>query len=158
MRYSLFWSLMALFIVLFFAHGENTEMPAADAKELWNYITKTSPYSKWEFWDGHEGMQPGNAPHGPYHKVFVNKTLKNASQVPVPYGSIQVKESFDENKQMMALTVMYKIRGYNPSAGDWFWVKYSVQGTAGPFGKVQGCIGCHSAKADNDYIIVHSIT
>jgi len=28
----------------------------------------------------------------------------------------------------MPPTVMYKVEGYNPDAGDWFWVKYSPQG------------------------------
>ena len=52
---------------------------------------------------------------------------------------------------------MYKIKDYNPSAGDWYWVKYSLTGKAGPYGKVQGCIGCHAVKADNDYITIHDI-
>jgi len=30
---------------------------------------------------------------------------------------------------------MYKVAGYNPGAGDWFWAKYSPQGKADKFGK-----------------------
>ena len=47
---------------------------------------------------------------------------------------------------------MYKIKGYNPSAGDWFWAKYNPDGTVAAQGRVKACIDCHSAKKDNDYI------
>ena len=41
------------------------DMPGPNAKELWNYIMKVSPYQKRSFWPDHQGMQPGHAPHGP---------------------------------------------------------------------------------------------
>ncbi len=46
------------------------EMPGPDPNELWEYITKSSPYKEWSFWSDHQGMQPGRAPHGPLHKVY----------------------------------------------------------------------------------------
>lgn len=151
-----FGILLSAIIVLASA-GPYSEMPAADAQELWDYITKVSPYTDWGFWEDHKDMHPGNAPHGPFHKIFVNETLLNATGVPAPYGSIQVKESYNNNKEKVALTVMYKIKGFNPEAGDWYWARYSLDGKAGPMGKVQGCIGCHAVKADNDYMLVHSL-
>ncbi len=48
------------------------EMPGPDPDSLWKHITKESPYTKWGFWPDHQGMQPGRAPHGPLHKVYVN--------------------------------------------------------------------------------------
>jgi hypothetical protein len=48
-------------------------MPGADPDALWHYITKVSPYKEWSFWPDHQGMQPGRAPHGPLHKVYVNR-------------------------------------------------------------------------------------
>jgi hypothetical protein len=32
--------------------------------------------------------------------------------------------------ELKAITVMYKIKDYNPADGDWFWVKYSPDGKA----------------------------
>jgi len=146
----------AIFLVsLSFAPRE--DMPTADAGEFWGFITKSSPYKEWNFWDDHADMQPGRAPHGPFHRVYVNDILLNADGVPAPYGSIQVKESFNNDKQLMNITVMYKLKDFNPSAGDWWWAKYDLDGKAGPAGKVQGCIGCHGVRADNDYILVHDL-
>lgn len=137
--------------------SQESSLPSPDADALWNFITKVSPYKDWGFWEDHKEMQPGNAPHGPFHKVFVNDILLAAQGVPAPYGSIQVKESFNQAKTKVAITVMYKIKDFNPDAGDWYWVKYSLAGKGEPAGKVQGCIGCHAMKADNDYILVHSL-
>jgi hypothetical protein len=139
------------------AFAGQKQMPGPNAAEFWNYITKTSPYKEWKFWGDHSGMQPGNAPHGPFHKVYVNDTILNADSIPVPYGSMVVKESFNDIKKMTAITVMYKVKDFNPEAGDWYWVRFSTEGKSGPEGKVDMCIGCHKAKADNDYIFVHQI-
>lgn len=132
------------------------EMPSPEAGSLWKYISKTSPYTSWGFWPDHQGLQEGDAPHGPLHKVFVNEPGLTSTHAPVNNGTIIVKENIGKDKELKALTVMYKVKGYNPDAGDWFWVKYGTDGTADKAGKVQGCIGCHGGMADNDYIMVHS--
>jgi len=131
------------------------EMPDADAEALWKYITEESPYTKWSFWPDHQGMQEGRAPHGPLHKVYVNAPALNSDKPPVAYGAIQVKESYNEDKELKAITVMYKVKGYNPDDGDWFWAKYSPEGKADKAGKPAGCIGCHGTRAKNDFILVH---
>ena len=139
------------------AHALQDQMPGPNAEEFWTYITKTSPYTEWKFWDDFSGLQPGNSPHGDFVKVYVNDILYNADSTPVPYGSIQVKEAYNKDKKMTAITVMYKVEGYNPDAGDWYWARFSTDGRGGPEGKVNMCIGCHRPKANNDYIYVHSI-
>ena len=131
------------------------DMPGADPAALWNHITKTSPYTKWAFFPDHQGMQPGRAPHGPLHKVYVNDRALNSPKPPVQYGSIIVKENYSKAKELKAITVMYKVQGYNPGDGDWFWVKYTLDGEAKPFGKPKGCVGCHGTRAKNDFILVH---
>jgi hypothetical protein len=131
------------------------EMPKTDPDALWQYITKESPYEKWEFWPDHQGMQPGRAPHGPLHKVYVNDRAINSPKPPVQYGSIAVKENYGKDKELKAITVMYKVAGYNSDAGDWFWAKYSPEGKADKFGKPAGCVGCHGTRAKNDFILVH---
>ena len=131
------------------------DMPGADPDNLWNYITKVSPYTKWAFWPDHLGMQPGRAPHGPLHKVYVNEPALKSKTAPVQYGSIEVKENYSPAKELKAITVMYKIKGFNPKDGDWFWVKYTPQGKAEKSGKPKGCIGCHGTRVKNDFILVH---
>ena len=141
----------SLFVTLAFA-----QMPSATSDGLWKYITKESPYSKWSFWPDHKGMQSGRAPHGPLHKVYVNDQALKSAHV-LPYGAIVVKENYGKDKKLKAITVMYKMKDANPAAGDWLWAKYSPSGKGAKFGKVTGCINCHSARADNDYIFVHEL-
>ena len=136
-----------------FAFGE---MPGPDAKSLWKYITETSPYTSWGFWPDHKGLQEGDAPHAPLHKVFVNEVGLKSAHAPVNINTILVKENIGNDQKLKALTVMYKIKGYNPDAGDWFWVKYGNNGKVAKSGKPSGCIDCHSGAADSDYIMVHS--
>ncbi len=147
-------SMLIVFSLVIVASAED-KMPEANAQALWNYITKVSPYKTWSFWPDHKGMQKGRAPHGPWHKVYVNDKALNSSKAPVHYGAIEVKENYDNSKKLKVITVMYKVKGYNPAAGDWFWVKYRLNGKADKFGKPKGCIRCHGVRADNDYISVH---
>ena len=133
----------------------SAEMPRRDPASLWNYITKVSPYQQWSFWPDHQGMQPGRAPHGPLHKVYVNDRALNSVRPPVQCGSIEVKENYNKAREIKAITVMYKVYGYNPKDGDWFWAKYTPDGKAKPFGKPAGCIGCHGTRASNDFVLVH---
>lgn len=151
--------LVILFSFVFFAalfYGSAwAEMPQDDARELWEYITVESPYTEWSFWADHQGMQPGRAPHGPLHKVYVNSRGINSPQAPVQYGTIEVKENFNKQKELQAITVMYKLNDYNPEDGDWFWVKYSPEGKVDKAGKPAGCVGCHGTRAQNDFILVH---
>jgi hypothetical protein len=148
------FAVMALAFIIGSAVGE--DMPGANVDEFWTYISETLPYTQWAFFEDHKDMQPGKAPHGPFHKVYVNDILKKAEGAPVPNGSILVKESYNEQKQKTAITVMYKIDGYNPAAGDWWWARYSTEGKGGPAGKLEMCLGCHQAKKANDYVFVHT--
>lgn len=149
-----------LLVVMFFSLGLSSfaiaEMPGPDAQALWKHITETSPYTSWGFWPDHKGLQEGDAPHAPLHKVFVNEPGLTSAHAPVNFNTIVVKENIGKDKKLKALTVMYKVEGYNPDAGDWFWVKYGTNGTVDKSGKPAGCINCHGGAADSDYILVHS--
>ncbi len=135
------------------------ELPAADAQALWTYIAETSPYTGWGTWpdESFKGYLPSGAPHAKVVKIFVNDVgLNVASKFPgeMPEGTIIVKdnykgESVDSPGELDAVTVMYKVKGYNPEGGDWFWAKYKPDGTADAAGKVAGCIGCHFGIAGN---------
>lgn len=51
---------------------------------------------------------------------------------------------------------MYKVDGYNSSAGDWFWAKYGTDGKIMSEGKVDGCINCHTKVKQKDYLFSYS--
>jgi hypothetical protein len=147
-----------LAVVMMLSVGSLTmaeDMPSPDGDALWNYISKVSPYTKWSFWPDHEGMVDGRAPHGPQHKVFVNKQALDSTAPPLQYGAIEVKENYSKTDELKAITVMYKIKDYNPKNGDWFWAKYSPTGETLKAGKLKGCIGCHSTRVANDFVLVH---
>lgn len=144
-----------LAIIAAFSTAARAEMPGPDPAAVWTYITQTSPYQQWKMWPDHQGMQPGRAPHGPFHIVYVNDQAYQSTQPPLADGSIQVKESYTEDKKLAAISIMYKVKGYNPGAGDWFWANYDPDGKAGPYGQPNGCISCHGVRANNDYVTVH---
>lgn len=134
-------------------------LPAAEGEALWNYITQENPYQNWEFWPGYEGMYPGQSPHGAYLKLYANKAAIKAVRAgdPMPAGAILVKENYGKDKNtLMAVTPMYKVEGYNPEGGDWFWGKYGPEGKIMKAGKVGGCIGCHRTAENRDYIITEA--
>ena len=69
-------------------------------------------------------------------------------------GEFVVKENYSPDKNLAAVTVMYKQTGYNAEGGDWFWLKYASDGTIQKEGKVGGCIGCHAAVKSNDWLFI----
>ena len=129
-------------------------MPGADAAALWKYITEENPYLGYQYWPGKTGFYEGTEPHGVILKTFVNAKAYLAitqKQGVFPDGSIIAKENYSPKKKLGAITVMYKVKGYNAAANDWYWVKYDPKGMAQKEGKVKGCIDCHGVKKDNDY-------
>jgi len=128
--------------------------PPTDGAGLWQYLNSTSPYWKWDMWPGKGKFYPGTAPHGALLTTYVNKAaydgIKARTGV-LPYGSIIVKENYKPDKKPAAVTVMYKVKGYNPDGGDWFWVKYDPHGVVLAQGKVPMCISCHDKR--NDYVM-----
>jgi hypothetical protein len=150
--------LAMMLVVLLMAAGLSlaaSAQQAPDPGRLWTHITKSSPYTQWDHWPGHVGMQPGKSPHGELHRVFVNQQALSSSAPAASYGSIVVKENYDAEKQLTALTVMFKVKDFNPKHGDWFWTKFAPDGTVLAEGKPGPCISCHSAAADNDFIFLH---
>ncbi len=113
----------------------------ADPGKVWTHITQCNPYLGWGTWPGYPGIYPGKSPHGAFLKLYANGLALKAAREgkPMPQGAIIVKENYGKDqKTLMAITPMYKVEGYNPEAGDWFWAKYAPDGTVAKSGKVQG--------------------
>jgi len=160
------WLWLSVFIVVFIAiaslfisAGDDDNMPNPDGSQLWNYITDTNPYENWGNWPGFEGIYEGQSPHGAYLKLYVNPEAKTAIESgyrKMPDNAILVKENYNEEKKLLSVTTMYKVKNYNPEAGDWFWAKYGTDGKIMEEGKVNSCIGCHNIKSSDDYIYTFS--
>ena len=131
-----------------------------DGKRLWKRITVESDYREYSQWPAHDGMRPGQSPHGVWHSVYGNNTLFDAlpaENAEAPEGAIIVKENFDADKALKSLTVMAKVSEWDEDNGDWFWANYRPDGTINAEGSVGGCISCHEGMKDNDYVIINPL-
>ncbi|TAL24954.1 MAG: hypothetical protein EPN94_06195 [Nitrospirae bacterium] len=133
-------------------------LPGPNAEKLYEYIVRYKPYTEWELWPKKGKFYEGAEPHGAPLTTFVNDAAFHSifEKKGMADGSIIVKENIADKKSV-TLTVMYKIKGYNPDAGDWFWAKYNPDGKVEASGKVKGCIDCHSKMKDNDYIFTGKV-
>lgn len=103
----------------------------------------------------------GHSPHGDKVKLYANRAAA-VSPDELPSGSILVKENFDSTgTKLMAVTVMYRYKGFAPESGDWHWTKYEANGTVSTMngmrvsGRVNMCIECHKAAGGDDYVFAN---
>lgn len=139
------------------------EMPAGGEKDVMfaNMAWKAMQgYGKWPI---KTEMYPGKSPHGKFLKMYYSVVNVDGK----PYHVI-VKDNFDGERKLAAVTVMVQREaGYDPDNNDWFWAKYSPDGTidknpagmalAGRVGKGmdQGCIPCHKGAMNDDYVFMN---
>lgn len=115
---------------------------------------------------GSTEMMPGNSPHGAFVTVVVNDVaLKSieAGNAVFDDGSLIVKKNYGPDKAFGAYTIMYKVAGYYPDGGDWYWAKYDEAGVSDLEGeavkmmfaeKGEGCIACHAKVTDQDWVFL----
>lgn len=119
-----------------------------------NLSDEIDGYQSWDTFPGFEEWEIGTSVHGDYVKYFVNTTAKNNLKG-LPDGSIIVKEGYSNSKELKAVTVMKRIEGFDPEAGDWFWARYTPDGSlthaGGRAGGTASCVDCHSKADGNDY-------
>ncbi len=129
-------------------------LPGPNAEKLLEYITKLNPYPRWSLWPGKAKLYTGTEPHGSFLTTYANDAAQSAirHEQKMEDGAIIVKENYTAEKKFASLTVMYKIKGYNPSAGDWYWAKYDAANKVIASGRAEGCIACHTKKKENDFI------
>ena len=130
--------------------GAQTQMPGADAEQLWKYITKDNSYKSWKNLPNQATryVHVDEKPHGDWVAVYLNDEAYASVSYPskpfqMKYGSIIVKENYsllkgDPNNEpplnavpvgLTSLTVMYKVKGYRrvPGEEEWFWVMYGCK-------------------------------
>ncbi len=132
----------------------SAQLPAAGGKEVVAYLDQAN-YQSWQLWPGKAKLYEGRHPHGAFLTTYVSKGAYQAiagKTGSIPAGEFVVKENYTPEKQLDAITVMYRQAGYNADGGDWFWLKYKPDGAILAEGKVGGCIGCHAAVQMNDWL------
>ncbi len=130
-------------------------MPPADATALWNHLQKVNYAASYKLFPGKGRMYPGSQPHGAFLTTYVNDAAFDAlrgGSARLPAGSILVKENYMPDRSLAAVTVMYKVAGFDASNNDWYWLKRSADGTVEASGKPAGCIACHKPAA-RDYVL-----
>lgn len=166
MKKTILFMMITMILILSACSKPEEQSPAAlvlseiNGNVLWERISTEAEYTTYAFWPDHEDIQPGQSPHGAYHKIYINRVLSEALPADdrvLPVGSIIVKENLDSQKSLDAITVMVKVKDYNPEAGDWFWAKYTPEGEILAEGTPAGCIGCHEGMDYNDYVIVRPL-
>ncbi|RMG32777.1 MAG: hypothetical protein D6725_16970 [Planctomycetota bacterium] len=126
-------------------------------RKFWDWLQSVH-YRNWAPVPGQTGeATAGQSPHGAFVKMYLNRTAAGHPNE-LPNGSIIVKENYGpDGKTLMAVTVMYRSRGFDPQHGDWYWVKYGADGTVAYknamklAGRVKGCIECHQGADGGDW-------
>lgn len=122
---------------------------------VWNWM-QAQPYPSWQMWPGKSAFYKGTEPHGMLLTTYVNElalaAVRNGTR-PLPTGAVIVKENYKPTKELAAVTIMMKSKDYNPDGGDWWWAKYSPDGSVIKEGKVAGCLDCHGMEKGNDYLL-----
>ena len=130
-------------------------MPDTTASALWAHLEEVDYRAAWTLWPDKGELYTGQEPHGMLLTTYLNELALDALTTKagaMPAGAIVVKENYMPDSTLAATTVMYKVEGYNPEGGDWFWLKYTPDGKIEKEGKVAGCIGCHSSAQGNDWL------
>lgn len=133
--------------------------PQADAHALFHYLTQTTDYTDWSHWPHKEALYPGQYPHGAFLTTYVNSVALGAietQQGQLPQGSIIIKECYSANKQLTAISVMYKTTTTNDN--NYFWIEYQPDGQVLHQSDSESCTNCHSAVRDNDWLFTGVIT
>lgn len=129
--------------------------PAPNAGDVWSYITEDSRYTDWDLWPEKTLNDDGTPPHGRFLKTYVNMPALRSivDRAGMSHESVIVQENYGSDNRLSFLMVMYKVPGYNPDAGNWFWARYLPDGKAEESGKIGTCIECHGRRKENDYIM-----
>ena len=138
---------------------EGTGVPAPTGAKLFTGITQDDPYQQWAQFSDYQGTLPSALPHGPMSRVFINGVVESALENfdgSLPDGSIIVKGNIgtSPNVTEAALTVMWKVSGFDAANNDWFWANMSPTGEIVAEGKVATCIACHGRARANDFVFV----
>jgi hypothetical protein len=151
-------------------------LPEANGAAIVDYVLNVDPYTAWGSWpaaedgmsvDDFSGYLAGAEPHGSTVRIFVNdRALTAAAREDfggiLPPGSIVVKENYggtpDAPGEVVAITLMYKVDGFNPEGNDWYWVRITGDGSmVVAEGAVEACVTCHAQDGNSDFLLRYDL-
>lgn len=137
-------------------------LPDTVAAAVWDYLQASNYQEEWSTWPDKGELYPGGEPHGALLTTYLNDAgLEGvrAGAGAIPVNGIVVKENYMPDSTLAAVTVMYKVQGYNPENADWWFAKFMPDGSLDEMpdgtameGRVPGCTNCHGSVRDNDFI------
>lgn len=132
-----------------------SDLPDTQGAAVWSYLQKEGYEGSWSLWPGKDKLYPStSAEHGVQLTTYVNEIARKAiddDKKTLPDGSMVVKQAYQDGA-LMAITTMYKVKGFAPGTNDWFWLMNAPDGTVMAEGSVDMCIGCHTAAKSSDYL------
>jgi hypothetical protein len=132
------------------------EAPQPTAEAVWSYLEQADYASNWSLWPGKGQFYEGSEPHGALLTTYLNPAAMEALEgdaTSMPAGAMIVKENYSADRQLAAVSVMYKSAGFDAEYNDWFWLSRLADGTVEASGQVESCHECHESEADNDYLM-----
>lgn len=137
-------------------------LPDTTGADVWHYLQASNYREGWSTWPDKGELYTGGEPHGALLTTYLNRTALNAVSTragSIPVNGIVVKENYTPDSTLAAVTVMYKVEGYNPENADWWFAKFMPDGSLDTMpdgtpmeGRVPGCTECHGSVRDNDFI------
>jgi hypothetical protein len=139
------------------------QTPEEFQEALWRYLAGSqSPYTHWAPLPDKAGLRKGASPHGAFVRLYANGVAA-ADPKGLPYGSIVVLEDYTaDQKARTGINILYRVKGYDPKNGDWYWMKYNENGSVvrtspqeggQPIaGRALACIECHRKAGGNDFV------
>ena len=143
------------------------EMPDTTGAAVWGYLQAVGYRESFSLWPETSELYTGREPHGMLLTTYVNDVARQALTTgasAMPEGAIVVKENYMPDSTFAAVTVMYKVTGYNPEHADWFFTKHFPSGELFAMpngmameGRLPGCQNCHLGRRDNDYLFTSDL-
>lgn len=144
------------------------DLPDTTGAAVWAYLEAVGYQDNWALWPDKGELYTGQEPHGMLLTSYLNEAALEALSThagAMPPGAIVIKENYMPDSTLAAVTVMYKVEGFNPDHNDWYFTKHLPDGSLDKApngmaleGRVPGCQSCHTTKSDNDYIFTGSLS
>lgn len=133
------------------------QRPGADGAAIWDYVTRQNYRQNFSLIPGKNQLYQGIAPHSFLLTVYVNQIAREAidkKSGSMPAGSIVIKDAHGPTGDFQNALLMYKIPGFDPPNGDWYWSTRRNTGAVGTSGSIAGCYNCHTRSAANDQLFL----
>lgn len=132
------------------------ERPDTLADEVWAYLQAQDYRETWDLWPGKGELYEGTEPHGMRLTTYANEVAMEALRAgdggAIADGGMVVKENYMPDSTLAAVTVMYRVQGYDAEHSDWWFLKRLADGTVEASGRVDSCQACHAAAPGGDYL------